>query len=156
MVATRIIRAISGVLLVLQCVVLIIFFGLIPLAGYSACPVQGNHSDSIYKNGSLAFIREVSPSDLNEGDIALYYKGRTAVGSKVKANDTTASSVTLSSGNVLPYSKISGKGSSFSVPVLGTYAGWLTGGNGLNASVIILGVSFVVFAVSAFMVKYKD
>ncbi len=156
MIIVKIIRAISGVLLVLQCAVLIALFGLLPLAGYSACPVKGNASNSIYKDGSLAFVSEVSPSDLTNGDIAFYYKGKTAVGSEIKANNKAGSSVTVGSGSVIPYKKISGKGSSFSVPLLGNYAEWLTNGSGLLASVIIMGVTFVIFAVSAFLVKEKD
>ena len=74
---------------------LIAFFGILPLLGYSACPVKGTNADSIYKDGSLAFVHEVSASDLNVGDVALYYKGRTAVGSQVTANDSAASKITV-------------------------------------------------------------
>ena len=155
----RIIRAVSGVLLVLQCIVLIAFFGILPLLGFGACPVNGSSADSIYKNGSLAFVREVSASDLSEGDIAVYYKGKTAVGSQVTANDNAASTVTVKakSGSAsISYAKISGKGSSFSVPLLGKYAQWLVAGKGLLTSVIIMGVTSLIFGVSAFLVRDKD
>lgn len=155
----RIIRAISGLLLVLQCLVLIAFFGVLPLLGFSACPVKGTNADSIYKDGSLAFMQEVSASDLTAGDVALYYRGRTAVGSKVTANDTAASKITVqakSGSAAIPYSKIAGKGTGFSVPMLGKYADWLTAGKGLLYSVIAMGIMFVVFAVSAFCVRDKE
>ena len=45
--AARLIRAISGILLVLQCLVLIAFFGVMPLLGYAVCPVDGSNSDSL-------------------------------------------------------------------------------------------------------------
>ncbi len=155
----KIIRAISGLLLVFQCVVLIIFFGILPLLGFSVCPVLGNNADSIYSDGALAFVSEISPDGLSEGDIALYYRGQTAVGSQVMTNDKAASVITVraNSGSVsLPYRKISGKGTSFSVPMLGKYAHWLTAGNGLLFSVIAMGVTFVIFAVSAFCVRDRD
>ena len=154
----KILRAVSGLLLVLQCLVLIAFFGILPLAGYSACPVNGTNTDSIYKDGSLAFVKEVSASDLNPGDVALYYRGRTAVGSSVTANDAASSSVTVkgkSGGVSIPYAKVNGKGTDFSVPMLGKYADWLTSGKGLLYSVIAMGATFVVFAVSAFCVRDK-
>lgn len=156
---SRIIRAVSGLLLVLQCAVLIAFFGIMPLLGFHACPVQGTNADSIYKDGSLAFVRYVPAAELGKGDVALYYKGRTAVGAKVAANDSASSTVTVKGkgGNVsVPYAKISGKGSGFCVPMLGNYAEWLTKGSGLLTSVIIMGVVFVIFAVSAFLVRDND
>ena len=155
----KIIRAISGLLLVFQCLVLITFFGILPLLGFSVCPVDGTNSDSIYNDGSLAFVSEVSPSDLSVGDIALYYRGRTAVGSEIAANDSSSSKITVKaqSGNVdIPYRKITGKGTSFSVPMMGDYAEWLTSGNGLLYSVIAMGVVFVVFGISAFCVRDKE
>ncbi|MBQ9903022.1 MAG: hypothetical protein IJM51_11690 [Clostridia bacterium] len=155
----KIIRAISGLLLIFQCLVLIAFFGILPLLGFAACPVQGSSSDSIYKDGSLAFVSEVSPSDLSAGDIALYYKGRTAVGSEVSANDEASSKITVKSGSgtaEIPYRKITGKGTSFSVPMLGKYADWLTAGKGLLYSVIVMGATFVIFGISAFCVRDKD
>ena len=155
----KIIRALSGLLLILQCLVLIAFFGVLPLLGYSACPVEGTKADSIYKDGSLTFVKEVSASDLDAGDVALYYKGRTAVGSEVTANDKAASTVTVKAAegsSSVPYAKITGKGTSFSVPMLGKYADWLTAGKGLLYSVIAMGAVFVVFAVSAFCVRDKE
>ena len=155
----KLIRAISGVLLVLQCLVLIASFGILPLLGFSACPVNGTNADSIYRDGSLAFVREVSAGDLNAGDVAVYYKGRTAVGSQVTANDKSASKVTVrgkSGDTAIPYAKIAGKGTEFSVPFLGTYANWLTAGQGLLYSVIAMGAVFVIFAVSAFCVRDKE
>ena len=152
----KIIRALSGVLLVLQCTVLIVFFGILPLLGFSPCPVLGTVSGSLYKDGSLAFVREVPAAELAKGDVAVYYKGRTAVGAKVAANaqDTSRVTVAAGSGNgYVPYAKITGKGSAFSVPMLGNYADWLLRGSGLLTSVIALGVLFAVFAVSAFCVR---
>lgn len=157
--AAKIIRAISGILLILQCVVLIVFFGVLPLLGFSACPVNGSNADSIYSDGALAFVREVSVSDLSDGDVALYYKGRTAVGSHVTVNNAETSKITVKTKNGtadIPYAKIAGKGTEFSVPSLGKYADWLTSGRGLLFSVIAMGVMFVVFAVSAFMVRDKE
>lgn len=156
---TKIIRALSGVLLCLQCVVLIVFFGIIPMLGLEACPVTVSSADSVYSKGSLAFVREVSPGDLKKGDVAVYCKGGKAVGSRVEANDREASSVILESKNggvAMPYRKINGRGSGFSVPVLGGYADWLIHGNGLLVSVIVIGATFCVFGVSAFMVKYDE
>lgn len=155
----KIIRAISGLLLILQCILLIAFFGILPLLGFSACPVKGAKADSIYKDRSLAFVREVPAGELSQGDIALYYSGRTAVGSRVTANDAAASVVTVQTSNGtkrIPYAKISGKGTSFSVPMMGAYADWLNAGKGLLYSVIALGACFLVFAVSAFCVKDSD
>ncbi len=155
----KIIRAISGLLLIIQCLVLIAFFGILPLLGFSVCPVQGSNADSIYKDGSLAFVQEVSPSDLNAGDIALYYKGRTAVGSEITANDAAGSRITVKAKNgtaAIPYRKVSGRGTSFSVPMMGTYANWLTAGKGLLYSVIALGAVFLVFGISAFCVRDKE
>jgi hypothetical protein len=157
--AAKIIRAISGLLLIFQCLVLIAFFGILPLIGFSACPVQGTNADSIYRDGSLAFVREVPASKLSSGDIAFYYKGRTAVGSEVTANDAAASLITVKTKNgtaAIPYRKISGKGTSFSVPMLGKYADWLTAGKGLLISVIAMGAVFVVFGISAFCVRDKE
>ncbi len=155
----KIIRALSGLLLILQCLVLIAFFGVLPLLGYSACPVKGAKTDSLYKDGSLAFVQEISPSDLNVGDVALYYKGRTAMGSTVTSNNKDASSITVkvkSGETSIPYARINGKGTSFSVPMLGKYADWLTAGQGLLYSVVAMGVVFVIFAVSAFCVRDKE
>ena len=152
----RFVRAISGVLLVLQCLVLIAFFGIMPLLGYAVCPVDGSIPDSLYKDGSLAFIRETGAEELQKGDVALYYKGRTAVGSTVVSNDAGTSIVTVKTAGgtaSIPYKKISGKGTGFSVPMLGSYADWLVHGGGLLSSVIILGAFFVVFAVVAFSVR---
>jgi hypothetical protein len=157
--AARLIRAISGILLVLQCLVLIAFFGVMPLLGYAVCPVDGSNSDSLYKDGSLAFIREAKAEDLKKGDVALYYMGRTAVGSTVVSNDANTSVVTVRTAGgtaSVPYRMISGKGSGFSVPMLGSYADWLVHGDGLLSSVIILGAFFVVFAGAAFSVRDKD
>ena len=157
--AAKIIRAISGLLLVFQCLVLIAFFGILPLVGFAACPVQGTNADSIYKDGSLAFVHEMSAEGLKKGDIAFYYKGRTAIGSEVTANDAAASQITVKtkSGTAsIPYSKITGKGTSFSVPMLGRYANWLTAGKGLMISVIAMGVVFVVFGITAFCVRDKE
>ena len=57
--AAKIIRAISGLLLVFQCLVLIAFFGILPLVGFAACPVQGTNADSIYKdNGKIVRQKE--------------------------------------------------------------------------------------------------
>ncbi len=156
MVFIKIVRVLSGLLLVLQCLVLIAFFGIMPLIGFDVCPVDGSSSGSLYKDGSLAFVQEVSASDLAAGDIALYYKGRTATGSEIASNDKANAAVVVKTDDgtaSVPYRKISGKGSSFSVPMLGKYAGWLVHGDGLRFSVIILGAFFGVFALSAFLVR---
>ena len=155
----KIIRAVSGLLLIFQCAVLIAFFGILPLVGFAACPVQGTNADSIYKDGSLAFVREVPADKLNKGDIAFYYKGRTAVGSRVTANDASASRITVRTKNgtaSIPYQKITGRGTPFSVPMLGKYADWLTAGKGLLYSVIAMGAMFVVFGISAFCVRDRE
>lgn len=154
-VVPRILRDLTGVLLVGFCAVLILFFGLVPLMGLKACPVLRDKDGSAYRKGSLAFMRETDPSKLKTGDVVFYYDGTVPVGLKVTANDQAGGVVTTDSGKTLSYRKISGKGS-FSVPVLGRYANWLTAGRGLKTSVIVMGVVFAVFAVSAFMVRYKD
>ena len=85
--------------------------------------------------------------------------GRTAVGSTVVSNDANTSVVTVRTAGgtaSVPYRMISGKGSGFSVPMLGSYADWLVHGDGLLSSVIILGAFFVVFAGAAFSVRDKD
>lgn len=156
----NIVRLISGILLVFNCVVLILFFGLMPLLHYSACPVLRDRNGSIYAKGSLAFMREVEPAKLKKGDVALYYRGDTPVGAEVSVNDKDASVIYTVSGSdmtvAVPYRKISGKGTSFSVPMLGSYAHWLINGLGLTVSVAVIGVLFLVFAVSAFAVRYDD
>lgn len=155
----KIIRNISGLILVLNCIVLTAFFGIMPLMQYSACPILKDKSDSIYKQGSLAFLREVKPSKLNKGDIAVYYSGNTPIGAEVLRNDKTNSSLLLSgSGSTksLSYRKISGKGTSFSIPFMGRYANWLINGIGVPVTVIIMGVMFVVFAISAIIMRDDD
>ena len=54
----KIIRAISGLLLIIQCLVLIAFFGILPLLGFSVCPVQGSNADSIYKDRDHVVTKE--------------------------------------------------------------------------------------------------
>ena len=153
---SKIIRNISGFILILNCVVLTALFGIMPLVKYSACPILKDKSDSIYKKGSLAFVREIEPGKLDEGDIAVYYSGDTPIGAEVLRNDKASSTLLLSgSGSTksLSYRKISGKGAGFSVPFMGGYANWLINGIGVNVTVIFMGVMFVIFAVSAVIVR---
>ena len=155
----KIIRNISCVLLALCCAVLIGFFGIMPLVQYSACPILKDKNDSIYNKGSLAFVREVSPSDLSSGDIAVYYSGDTPIGAEVMSNDKANAALLLSandSSEYISYRKISGKGIRFSIPFMGRYANWLINGIGVNVTVIIMGVLFLIFAISAFLVRYDD
>ena len=75
------------------------------------------------------------------------------------AKDISASKFTVrgkSGDTAIPYAKIAGKGTEFSVPFLGTYENWLTAGQGLLYSVIAMGAVFVIFAVSAFCVRDKE
>ena len=154
-VVPRIIRDISGVVLVTCCLILIAFFGVMPLLHFTACPVLKNKGGSVYQKGSLAFMSETDPARLKKGDVVFYYNGDTPVGMEVVSNDTANSVITTDTGKTLAYRKVSGKGV-FSVPNLGSYAHWLTHGKGLNASVIAMGVTFLIFAVSAFLVRYPD
>ena len=154
-VVPRILRDITGVILVACCVVLILFFGVMPLLHFTACPVLKNKGGSVYQKGSLAFMRETDPAKLKKGDVVFYYNGDTPVGMEVVSNDTANSVITTDTGKTLAYRNVSGKGV-FSVPNLGSYAHWLTHGKGLNASVIAMGVTFLIFAVSAFLVRYPD
>lgn len=154
-VVPRIIRDISGVVLVTCCLILIAFFGVMPLLHFTACPVLKNKGGSVYQKGSLAFMSETDPARLKKGDVVFYYNGDTPVGMEVVSNDTANSVITTDTGKTLAYRKVSGKGVC-AVPKLGTYANWLTHGKGLNVSVIAMGVVFVIFAVSAFLVRYPD
>ena len=154
-VVPRIIRDISGVVLVTCCLILIAFFGVMPLLHFTACPVLKNKGGSVYQKGSLAFMSETDPARLKKGDVVFYYNGDTPVGMEVVSNDTANSVITTDTGKTLTYRKVSGKGV-FSVPNLGSYAHWLTHGKGVNASVIAMGVTFLIFAVSAFLVRYPD
>lgn len=152
----KIIRNISGFLLVLCCLVLIAFFGILPLLHYTACPVLKDKSDSIYQKGSLAFVREVEPSKLTQGNIAVYYSGNTPIGAEVLSNDKANSALLLSgqgSTKSLSYKKISGKGTSFAIPYMGRYANWLMNGAGVHVTVISMGVLFVIFALFAFIMR---
>lgn len=153
----KIIRNISGVIAAVMCGLLIFVFGLMPLFKYSVCPVVGNDERSIYSEGSVAFVREIDPANLKKGDIALYYSGKNVIGVKVITNDPTNGLVYAKAENdvtvELKYSRISGKGTSYSIPFLGGYAQWLINGSGLLVSVIIMGIVFVVFAVSAFATR---
>lgn len=152
----KIVRNISGFILVLNCMILIALFGIMPLVKYSACPILKDKGDSIYEKNSLAFVREVEPGKLDKGDIAVYYSGDTPIGAEVLRNDRVNSELLLSgSGSTksLTYRKISGKGTSFSVPLMGSYANWLINGIGVNVTVIIMGVMFVIFAVSAIIMR---
>lgn len=153
----KIIRNISAVIAAVMCGVLIFVFGLMPLFKYSVCPVVGNDERSIYSEGSVAFVREIDPAKLKKGDIALYYSGKNVIGVKVITNDPTNSLVyaKAENGNTveLKYRRISGKGTSFSIPFLGSYAEWLVNGSGLLVSVIVMGIVFAVFAVSAFVTR---
>lgn len=152
----KIIRNIAGFLLALCCATLIMFFGILPLCQYSACPILKEKSNSIYGKGSLAFVHEVSPSDLSNGDIAVYYSGDTPIGAEVRSNDKVNATLLLSandSSGYVSYRKISGKGTRFSIPFMGRYADWLTNGTGVRVTVIIMGVMFVIFALSAFIMR---
>lgn len=126
-----------------------------PLLHFTACPVLKNKGGSVYQKGSLAFMCETDSAKLKKGDVVFYYNGDTPVGMEVVSNDTANFVITTDTGKTLAYRKVSGKGV-FSVPNLGSYAHWLTHGKGLNASVIAMGVTFLIFAVSAFLVRYPD
>lgn len=154
----RIIRDITGILLVLQCVTLIAFFGLMPLVKYDALPILKDKTamGSIYQKGSLAFVQETDPAKLKAGSVAVYYSGDTPIGAKVLTNDSTNGTLLVSGGSgttSVSYRKISGRGTSFSVPLLGGYANWLVNGIGVNVTVITMGVLFMLFAVSAFLTQ---
>ncbi|MBQ5545426.1 MAG: hypothetical protein IIU00_07075 [Clostridia bacterium] len=157
----RVVRAIAGVLLIVQCVVLIAFFGLMPLAKYSPLPILKDKSDigSIYGKGSLAFVRETQPDKLKAGQIAVYYSGDTPVGAKITANNSASRSLLVSNGSdaqSVAYSKITGQGTGFSVPLLGSYANWLIHGIGLLVTVITMGVLFLLFAIAGIFVRYDN
>ncbi len=157
----RAVRAVAGVLLVLQCVTLIAFFGLMPLAKYDALPILKDKTamGSIYPKGSLAFVQKTEPAKLKTGSIAVYYSGDTPIGAEVLTNDK-ANAVLLVSGKngtqSISYRKISGKGSGFSVPLLGSYANWLVNGIGVIFTVIMMGVLFIIFAVACIFVRDED
>lgn len=150
---SKIVRNISGTVLVFICLILILFFGIIPMSKFSVCPVIRDNDHSLYSKGSLAFIREIDVGTLNMGDTAIYYVGGTPIGAKVINNDKAASKIYVVSANNdvvgIPYMKISGKGSSFSVPFLGSYADWLINGAGLNVSIAMMCVMLVIFTTAA-------
>ena len=157
----RVVRAVTGILLIVQCVVLIAFFGLMPMAKYKALPILKDKSDigSIYGKGSLAFVRETQPEKFKSGHIVVYYSRDTPVGAKITANNPAAASVLVSGGTdtmSVPYSKIAGQGTGFSVPLLGSYANWLIHGIGLPVTVITMGVFFLLFAIAGLFVRYDD
>lgn len=127
-----------------------------PFIQYSACPILKEKSDSIYEKGSLAFVHEVEASKLKKGDIAIYYSGDTLIGAEVLSNDKANAALLLSgSGGTksVSYKKITGKGTRFSIPFMGRYANWLLNGIGVNVTVIVMGVMFVIFAISAFIMR---
>lgn len=156
----KIIRNISGTIAALMCAVLIFIFGLMPLFNYEVCPIKTDDDRSIYSGGSVAFVREIDPEKLEKGDIAVYYSGQTAIGVEVVTSDKNAQKIYAKAENgttvELSYRKISGKGTSFSVPLFGGYADWLVNGSGLLVSVIILGTVFVIFAVSAIATREEE
>lgn len=152
----KIIRNISGFILAVNCVAIIAFFGIMPLIKYSACPILKDKNDSIYKKGSLVFVREADPSRLRQGDIAVYYSGDTLMGGEVLKNDEANSSLVLSGNGgtrSLPYIKISGKSADFSVPFMGNYADWLINGIGVKVTVITMVIMFIIFAISAIIMR---
>ena len=153
----KIIRNISGTVLVLFCVLLIFFFGIMPLFKFSACPILKDDDRNIYSKGSLAFMRETENNKLETGDTVIYYSGDTPIGAKVVTNDQNASKVYISSKNEeitsIPYAKVSGKGISFSIPLLGSFAYSLVNGAALIVSVVLMGIMFLIFAVSAIAVR---
>lgn len=148
----KIIRNISGTILILICLILITFFGITSLLKFSFCPVLNDIDSNIYSKGSLAFLRETEIDNLNIGDTIIYYNGNTPIGAKVVTNDKNSATIYVSSANNdivgIPYMKISGKGAPFSVPWLGIYANWLVNGAGLNVSVATMCILFVIFATS--------
>lgn len=152
----RIVRDITGFLLVVQCAALIGLFGVLPMLNYSACPVLKEKSESVYAKGSLVFVREIDGKDWHKGDIAVFYRGDTPVGLEVISNNKAENSVIVNDGDgpsSVAYRKLNGRGTSFSVPLMGYYANWLNKGKGVPVTVIAMGVLFVLFGVSAFMTK---
>lgn len=156
----KIIRNISGTLAALMCTVLIFIFGLMPLLDYDICPIKTDDARSVYSGGSVAFVREIDPSELENGDIAVYYSGQTAIGVEVVTKDENVRKIYARAEDgttvELSYRKISGKGMPFSIPLFGSYADWLVNGSGLIVSVIILGMVFVIFAVSAIATREEE
>lgn len=156
----RIIRNISCAISAVMCAALIFVFGLMPLIGYEVCPIKNDDARSVYSGGSVAFVHEIDPAELKKGDVAVYYSGKNAIGVKVVTSDKKSRQIYAQAENdttiELSYRKISGKGTSFSIPFFGNYADWLVNGSGLLVSVIMLGTMFLTFAVSAILTKDED
>ncbi len=153
----KIVRNVFAVVTGLMAIPLILLFGLSNLLGYSVCCVENDDARSVYSGGSVAFVKDVEPESLQEGDIAVYYSGANLIGVTVISRDDNMQMLYTMTDEgatmTIKYSKISGKGSSFCLPFACGYVNWIAYGSGVKVSVIAMCVSFAAFAFAALLTR---
>lgn len=133
--------------------------------GYQVYSVVSGSMEPSIPTGSLVYITETAPSEVQEGDVIAFYGGadassvithrvvenRTFMGEFVTKGDANEDADM----NPIPYSQFIGS-VSLSIPVLGAVAEILTGTAGKAAAVSVIGLALVLQLAASLLAKKKS